>query len=155
MSRIIGLWFASVMYICAFIKYASEEDGNLHEGNINQAIAYEVSQNGRVLRQNIHIGMNIDAASRPSMDGIIAYVGGWKRGEFNLRFGQPSKDVCYIMPELFPFTDTRQKDSIAGKQGGLLDRMIDQENVPKIMFTNSSAEDWRGDAAFILSSIHI
>ena len=152
-SRIVGLGFAAVRDICSFIKYASEEDGNLLEGNIDHAISYGVSQTGRFLRQYIHTGMNLDESSRPSMDGIIAHVGGGMRGEFNLRFGQPSKDVCYIMPELFPFTDTRQKDSIAGKQGGLLDRMIDQENVPKIMFTNSSAEYWRGDAALIHTNI--
>src|SRR5215475_15875998 len=31
-------------------------------------------------------------------------------------FGQPSKDVCYIMPELFPFTDTPQTDPVTGQR---------------------------------------
>ena len=98
--------------------------------------------------------MNVDEASRQAMDGIIAHVGGGMRGEFNLRFGQPSKDVCYIIPELFPFTDTNQDDPVSGKSGGLLDKMIEQNNIPKIMFTNSSAEYWRGDAALIHSNLH-
>jgi len=152
-SRLVGLGFAAVRDICSFFKYATEEDGNFLEGDIHHAISYGVSQTGRFLRQYIHTGMNLDESSRPAMDGIIAHVGGGMRGEFNLRFGQPSKDVCYIIPELFPFTDTKQKDGVTGKEGGLLDRMIDQENVPKIMFTNSSAEYWRGDAALIHTNI--
>jgi hypothetical protein len=71
------------------------------------------------------------------------------RGEFNLRFGQPSKDVCYIMPELFPFADTEVTDPVTGGSGSLLARMEESGSVPKIMFTNTSAEYWRGDAALI------
>jgi hypothetical protein len=71
------------------------------------------------------------------------------RGEFNLRFGQPSKDVCYIMPELFPFTDTPQTDPVTGQTGSLLACLQAHGKVPKIMFTNTSAEYWRGDAALI------
>ena len=67
-----------------------------------------------------------------------------------MRFGQPSKDVCYIIPEMFPFTDThtdRPRDRVPRApcwrpwSGGA--------TVPKIMFTNTSAEYWRGDAALI------
>ena len=153
-SRIVGLGFAAVRDICSFIKYASQDDGNFLEGKIDHAISYGNSQSGRFLRQYIHTGMNVDEASRQAMDGIIAHVGGGMRGEFNLRFGQPSKDVCYIIPELFPFTDTNQADPVSEKSGGLLDKMIEQNNIPKIMFTNSSAEYWRGDAALIHSNLH-
>ena len=82
-------------------------------------------------------------------DGIIPHVAGGMRGEFNLRFGQPSQDICYIMPELFPFTDTEQTDPETGRAGSLLARLEERSKVPKIMFTNTSAEYWRGDAALI------
>ena len=152
-SRIVGLGFAAVRDICSFMKFASDEEGNPLSGYLDHAISYGVSQTGRFLRQYIYTGMNVDESARQSMDGIIAHVGGGMRGEFNLRFGQPSKDVCYIIPELFPFTDTEQKDTVTGKEGGLLDRMTSQGKVPKIMFTNSSAEYWRGDAALIHTNI--
>ena len=84
-----------------------------------------------------------------ALDGIIPHVAGGMRGEFNLRFGQPSKDVCYIIPEMFPFTDTPQTDPVTGAQGSMLDALEQRGNVPKIMFTNTSAEYWRGDAALI------
>ena len=125
-SRIVGLGFAAVRDICSFMKFASDEEGNPLSGYLDHAISYGVSQTGRFLRQYIYTGMNVDESARQSMDGIIAHVGGGMRGEFNLRFGQPSKDVCYIIPELFPFTDTEQKDTVTGKEGGLLDRMTSQ-----------------------------
>ncbi|HIB10500.1 MAG TPA: hypothetical protein EYO17_00990 [Dehalococcoidia bacterium] len=84
-----------------------------------------------------------------ALDGIIPHVGGAMRGEFNLRFGQPSQDICYISPEMFPFTDTPQLDPVTGAKGSMLERLEEQGQVPKIMFTNTSAEYWRGDAALI------
>ena len=38
---------------------------------------------------------------------------------------------------------------MTGTQGSLLENMERRGNVPKIMFTNTSAEYWRGDAALI------
>ncbi len=76
------------------------------------------------------------------------------RGEFNLRFGQPSKDVCFIIPELFPFTDTEQTDPITGEIGSILAKLEERDNqVPKVMFMNTSAEYWRGDAALIHTNL--
>ena len=152
-SRLVGLGFAAVRDICSFIKYGPRSDGNPSAGEIDHAVSFGSSQCGRFLRQYIHTGMNVDEDGRQGMDGIIAHVGGGMRGEFNLRFGQPSKDVCYIIPELFPFTDLPQTDPVTGNESGLLDLMIDQGQVPKVMFTNSSGEYWRGDAALIHTNL--
>jgi hypothetical protein len=148
-SSIVGLGFAAVRDILSFLKYASTTDGNPCAGTLDYAYAFGSSQSGRFLRQLIHLGLNEDEAGRMALDGIIPHVAGGMRGEFNLRFGQPSKDVCYIIPELFPFTDTPQTDPVTGQTGSLLARLHTHGKVPKIMFTNTSAEYWRGDAALI------
>jgi hypothetical protein len=148
-SRIVGLGFAAVRDVVSFLKYASAAVGNPCAGTLDFAYAFGASQSGRFLRQLIHLGLNEDEAGRMALDGIIAHIAGGMRGEFNLRFGQPSKDVCYIMPELFPFTDTPQTDPVTGQTGALLARLQAHGKVPKIMFTNTSAEYWRGDAALI------
>ena len=148
-SQIAGLGFAAVRDIVSFLKYAPPEAENPCAGDIEYAYAFGASQSGRFLRQLIHLGLNEDEEERIALDGIIPHIGGGMRGEFNLRFGQPSKDVCFIIPELFPFTDTEQRDPVTGKTGSLLAQMEEQSNVPKIMFTNTSAEYWRGDAALI------
>ena len=148
-SRIVGLGFAAMRDVVSFLKYAPAPSGNPCAGAIDYAYAMGRSQSGRFLRQYIHTGINEDEEDRMALDGIIPHVAGGMRGEFNLRFGQPSKDVCYIIPEMFPFTDTPQTDPVTGAQGSLLDVMEQRGNVSKIMFTNTSAEYWRGDAALI------
>ena len=148
-STVVGLGFAAVRDIVSFLKHAPEEDGNPCAGDIEYAYAFGSSQSGRFLRQLIHTGLNDDEEGKMALDGIMPHVAGGMRGEFNLRFGQPSKDVCYIIPELFPFTDTEQTDPVTGKSGSMLARLEEQGRVPKVMFINTSAEYWRGDAALI------
>ena len=148
-SRIVGLGFVAMRDAVSFLKYAPASAGNPLAGAIDYAYAIGRSQSGRFLRQYIHTGTNEDEEDRTTLDGIIPHVAGGMRGEFNMRFGQPSKDVCYIIPEMFPFTDTTQTDPVTGAQGSLLDAMERRGRVPKIMFTNTSAEYWRGDAALI------
>ena len=148
-SRIVGLGFAAMRDVVTFLKHAPASAGNPCADAIDYAYAMGRSQSGRFLRQYIHAGINEDEDDRMALDGIIPHVAGGMRGEFNLRFGQPSKDVCYIIPEMFPFTDTAQTDPVTGAQGSLLDAFESRGRVPKIMFTNTSAEYWRGDAALI------
>ena len=148
-SRIVGLGFAAMRDAVSFLQHAPASAGNPCAGAIDYAYAMGRSQSGRFLRQYIHVGINADEENRPALDGIIPHVAGAMRGEFNLRFGQPSKDVCYIIPEMFPFTDTQQTDPVTGAQGSLLETLERRGGVPKIMFTNTSAEYWRGDAALI------
>ena len=148
-STIVGLGLAAVRDVVSFLKFADGEAGNPCAGDIDYAYGYGRSQSGRFLRQMIHLGLNDDEEGRMALDGIIPHVGGAMRGEFNLRFGQPSQDICYISPEMFPFTDTPQLDPVTGAKGSMLERLEEQGQVPKIMFTNTSAEYWRGDAALI------
>ncbi len=148
-STIVGLGLAAVRDVVSFLKYADGDAGNPCAGDIDYAYGFGRSQSGRFLRQMIHLGLNDDEEGRMALDGIIPHVGGGMRGEFNLRFGQPSQDICFICPEMFPFTDTTQVDPITGATGSLLDKLEEQGQVPKMMFTNTSGEYWRGDAALI------
>ena len=148
-SRIVGLGFAAVRDIASFLKHGSADDGNPCAGRLDYAYAFGASQSGRFLRQMLYHGLVEDESERLALDGVIPHVAGGMRGEFNLRFGQPSKDVCFIIPELFPFTDTPQTDPLTGRRGALLTNLEARGKVPKAMFTNTSAEYWRGDAALI------
>ena len=151
-SRLVGLGFAAVRDVSIFLKKGTNSE-NPSAGEVDHVISFGSSQSGRFLRQYIHTGMNIGETGELAMDGIIPHVAGGMRGEFNLRFGQPSKDVCYIIPGLFPFSDFTQVDPVSGDKAGLLDVCQSQSSVPKIMFTNTSAEYWRGDAALIHTNL--
>jgi hypothetical protein len=148
-SRLVGLGFAAVRDSVSFLKYGTAEVGNPCAHTLDYAYVFGISQSGRFLRQMLYHGLVVDEDDRLALDGVIPHVAGAMRGEFNLRFGQPSKDVCYIMPELFPFTDTRQIDPVTKRDDALLARLDADAMAPKIIFTNSSAEYWRGDAALI------
>lgn len=148
-SKVVGLGFAAVRDIVSFLKYAPAAAGNPCAGDIEYAYIFGVSQSGRFLRQMIYLALHEDEEERMVFDGFIPHVAGGMRGEFNLRFGQPSKDVCFIIPELFPFTDTEQTDPVTGQKGALLAQTESRGKIPKILFTNTSAEYHRGDAALI------
>ncbi len=151
-STIVGLGMAAVRDIASFLKHAGPDD-NPAAGAVDHAYAFGRSQCGRFLRQYVHLGLNEDEAGRMALDGIIAHVAGAMRGEFNLRFGQPSKDICFICPELFPFTDTPQRDPQTGEAASLLARLEERGVAPKTMFINTSSEYWRGDAALIHTNL--
>ncbi len=151
-SAIVGLGMAAVRDIVSFLKYAGP-DHNPLAGTIDHAYAFGRSQSGRFLRQYVHLGLNKDETGRMALDGILAHVAGGMRGEFNLRFGQPSKDICFICPELFPFTDLPQRDPVSGETGSLLASLEKHGVLPRIIFINTSSEYWRGDAALIHTNL--
>ena len=83
-------------------------------------------------------------------DGMLVHIAGGKRGgDFNQRFGQPSASLHPTMSNAFPFNDTVSTDPVTGRSDGLLERLAARRRVPKIFFTNSSTEYWRGDASLI------
>jgi hypothetical protein len=69
---------------------------------------------------------------------VMPHVAGGRRGEFNLRLGQPSLNSQESVGSLPPFDDA-----------GLFAKLIQRGKTPKIFATNTSAEYWRGDASLI------
>jgi hypothetical protein len=116
-------------------------------GAINHVIAEGQSQCGRFLRTFLHLGLNNDEAARPVFDGVLAHIAGGRRGEFNMRHGQPSVQPTPLFGHLFPFADDPQTDPLTGRTGGLLDRQRQNGGLPKIFYTDTSSEYWRGDAS--------
>ena len=75
-------------------------------------------------------------------DGVMPHVAGGRRGEFNLRLGQPSLNIHASVASLPPFNDE-----------GVFARLRQRGRVPRILATNSAAEYWRGDASLIHTDI--
>ena len=115
-------------------------------GRVDHVIAKGVSQCGRLLRTFLHAGLNRDEAGERVFDGVHVHVAGGRRGEFNHRYGQPSVQPTPSLGHRFPFADEPQTDPRTGRREGLLDRLRAAGCVPKIVYTDTSAEYWRGDA---------
>ena len=116
------------------------------------AYAYGIAQSGRLLRTMIYLGINLaeddtEQDARPVFDGLLPHVAGGRMGEFNHRFAQPSCQSNPGFGHQFPFADETLTDPLTEQNDGLLRRLraTGAGAVPKIIYTNSAAEYWRGD----------
>ena len=112
-----------------------------------------ISQNSRFLRHLLHLGCHVDEGGRPAFDGVLGIVGGGRRGEFNHRYAQPSVQPTPSFGHLFPFADLAQDDPRTGRRDGLLAGVATAAEPPRVVFCDSAAEYWRGDASLAHTSV--
>ena len=135
---LVGASFLAVRDTAAFLRWASAEHGNPCAGGLERAYLFGVSQSGRFLREMLYLGLEEDEQGRMVFDAVWPHVAGGRRGEFNLRFGQPSLNSQGTVGSLPPFNDE-----------GMYAKLRARGKMPKIFATNTSAEYWRGDASLI------
>jgi Alpha/beta hydrolase domain len=150
---VVGLGLLAVRDTAAWLRRGSADVGNPAAGRIDRAYAFGVSQSGRFLRHLLYLGLNEDEAGREVFDALIPHVAGGRRGEFNMRFGQPSLNATTSVGSLFPFTDVDQRDPVSGQRDGLLARLEARGRRPKVFTINTSAEYWRGDASLVHADV--
>jgi hypothetical protein len=149
---IVGLGLLAVRDTGAFLRFASDAS-NPCAGTIERAYVFGVSQSGRFLRHLLYLGLTEDERGRDVFDAVIPHVAGARRGEFNLRFGQPSLNITGMVGSQFPFTDGEQVDPVTGARDALLGRLAQRGRIPKIITTNTAAEYWRGDASLVHTDV--
>ncbi|HEU5421913.1 MAG TPA: alpha/beta hydrolase domain-containing protein [Nitrolancea sp.] len=145
-APVVGTGLLAFREIASFLRY---DPRSPLAGNVDYAYGFGISQTGRMIRHYIYLGLNQDEAGRVAYDGLLPHVAGARRGEFNHRFGQPSVQTEPSFGHLFPYADAELPDPYGGDSDGLLKRLRAQGQVPKIFYTNSAAEYWRGDAALL------
>ncbi|TDK99984.1 hypothetical protein EI067_03025 [Mycobacterium paragordonae] len=103
---------------------------------VDHTFAYGVSQAGRLLRQFLSDGLNVDESGMQVFDGIFSDFASANRGEFNHRYAQPS---------------TPGRSGAEGPFGSadLLAVQRELGGVPKTIFINSATEYWQGDGALV------
>src|ERR1700758_654586 len=111
---------------------------HLRADGIDHPFAYGVSQAGRLLRQFLSDGLNVDESGMRVFDGVYADFASAARGEFNHRFAQPSVAQVSGFGTLAPFG-----------HADLLASQRELGGVPKTIFTNSASEYWHGDGALL------
>jgi len=137
-SPVVGLGFLAVRDAAAWLRWAPAASGNPCAGAIERAYLFGVSQSGRFLRHMLYLGLDEDERERMVFDAVMPHVAGARRGEFNLRFGQPSLNAQEAVGSLPPFGF----DELCG-------RLKQRGRIPRIFATNTSAEYWRGDCSLI------
>jgi hypothetical protein len=149
-----GLGLAAIRDAVSALEHEGADELGLPRGALRRSIGFGLSQSGRLLRTFLYDGFNVDERQRRVFDGVVAHLAGGARGSFNVRFAQPSRaSWSYFYPnELFPFSDEVQTDAVTGMTDGLLAHAADDLQ-PKIFYTNSSNEYWRGSAALTHVSV--
>lgn len=145
-APVVGTGLLAVRDAASFLRYATSAD-NPCARMLERVYGFGISQTGRMLRHFLYLGLNLDEQGRVVFDGLIPHVGGARRGEFNQRFGQPSVQATPGFGHLAPFADEPAPG--AERDGGMLDRQRALGGMPKVFWTNSSAEYWRGDCALL------
>ena len=148
-APVLGLGFLAMRDSVSWLKNGMADTGNPCAGQVDHAYAFGVSQSGRFLRTFLYEDLNGDEDRCEAFDGILVHVGGGMRGEFNQRFGQPSKNLPSVIAHLFPFTPVESADLKTGQEGALLGRLRSRGSQLKVFFNNTAAEYWRGDASLI------
>jgi hypothetical protein len=108
------------------------------------AYVFGISQSGRFLRQFLHDGFNADERDRRVFDVVWPHIAGAGQGSFNERFAMPG--YSSFPATRFPYTDLEQRNA-RGTRDGIL-AAYKPEQLPKVIYTNTSVEYWgQGRAA--------
>jgi hypothetical protein len=151
---LVGLGPTAVRDAVSYLKYGGV-NSPLADFNkdVLRAIGFGSSQSGRFLRSFVYDGFNRDENTRRVFDAVWANIAGAGRGEFNARFGQPSRDGHPFFNILYPvdvppFLDESRCERCV-TDDGLLAKAKLTETVPKIFYTNGSYEYWGRAASLI------
>ncbi|WP_161602374.1 alpha/beta hydrolase domain-containing protein [Tautonia marina] len=155
--RVTGLGFAAVRDVVSFFRN-EESPANPLAGAVDGVLAFGISQSGRFLHDLVYQGFNADEQGQAVFDGVFAHVPGAGKGMFNGRFvqttrhGSPHQDRLFVS-ESFPMTTAPSTDPQTGRTGDTLERAREAGVVPKMIFTNTSAEYWTRAASLLHTDV--
>ncbi len=142
---VVGAGLLAVRDLAAFVR--SDRPDNPLNGSVDRVLLTGVSQTSRLIRHLLYLGLDVDESGVRAVDGVLGLVAGARRGEFNHRGAQPSVQSTPSFGHRFPFADAAQDDPRTNRRDGLLDRVAAADEPPKLMFVDTAAEYWRGDAS--------
>jgi len=159
--RVTGLGLAAVRDVVSFFRHAradSQGTPNPLAGAVERAYVFGISQSGRLIHHFLYQGFNADEQGRPVFDGALIHVAGGGKGLFNGRFVQTTRHGSHhednLFPaDFFPFASTPQDDPVTGRRGDALQQARAAGPVPRIFFTQTSAEYWCRAASLLHTDV--
>ena len=156
----IGL--AAARDFVSFLRYAQQDStGQANPvrdsgATIQAALAFGVSQTGRVLKDFIYQGFNADVSGRMVFDGALPLLSGSRRTFTNFEFAQPGRFARQHEDHLyggdqFPFSYATTKDPATGKTDGLLLECQKSRTCPRILHLDSDTEFWQGRVSLVVT----
>jgi hypothetical protein len=145
-----GAGLLAVRDLAAFVR--ADRPDNPLAAAVDRVLLTGVSQTSRFIRHLLYLGLDVDESGTRAVDGVLGLVAGGRRGEFNHRGAQPSVQPTPGFGHRFPFADLSQDDPRTNRADGLLERVNGAEP-PKLIFVDTAAEYWRGDASLAHTSV--
>jgi hypothetical protein len=156
--RVVGLGLAAIRDAISFFRFAARDErgtpnplavgpAGAARPDPEKALAFGISQSGRVLQHMLYQGFHVDEAGRMVFEGALPHVAGAGKGSFNHRFAQttrhPSELEDHQYPaDFFPFTTTPSTDPFTGETGDVLGIAKATGKVPRIIYTGTATEYW-------------
>ena len=155
--RATGLGLVAVRDCISFFRYAvADPQGtkNPLARAIQKAYIFGISQSGRFIHHFLFEAMNTDESGRMVLDGAMPHVGGGGKGQFNYRFAQTTRHGSQHQDNLFasdffPFNSVPQVDPVTGRKGDSFAKLRARGHLPKVFFTETSAEYWSRAASLL------
>ena len=155
-----GLGFAGIRDVVSFLRYAGTDDkGNRNPLGVSgksqgyipieKALAFGVSQTGRLIKTFVVEGFNEDENGKAVFDGIQTLVGGSRKNWLNGQFSHPG-DI--FGNDQFPFTYAESTDHFTGRSGSNLARCRISDTCPKIMHIDTESEIWESAASLVMTN---
>jgi hypothetical protein len=155
---VMGIGFAAIRDIVSFLRYETKDNplAPQERPRIRHALGFGISQSGRVLRDLVHLGFNLDLAGRRVFDGILPVVAGSRRTCINWQFAQAGRysrqheDHSYG-DDQFPFSYPTLSDPISGRSGGILQRARDGGVCPKVLHLDTESDFWQARSSLVVT----
>jgi hypothetical protein len=142
-SRVMGLGFLSIRDLLSMLRYDTESGSNPLAGFVDKAYGTGASLSGRVIREYVYAGWNVDTEGRKVFDAMHAHTGSG-RIFHNTRFAQvgryPRQHEEHQWPaEYYPFTFVSVPDPFSERVDGLWKRRATD---PLIIQTHTDGDYW-------------
>jgi hypothetical protein len=160
---VLGMGLAGIRDLVAFLRYDTADA----EGEANpllnsagapprRAMAFGLSQSGRILREMLYVGMNAESLGRPVFDSVVTFVTGSRRAVTMspflhiTRYSRQHEDHLYPGDQ-FPFTYTPLHDPLTGQTDDILARARAAGVCPRILHVDTDSEIWSGRASLCVT----
>jgi hypothetical protein len=163
--RVVGLGLAAIRDALSFLRYQAADGAGApnplaSDGRPDPeaALAFGISQSGRVLQHMLLEALHVDESGRMVFDGALIHVPGGGKGSFNHRFAQTTRHPSELEDQqypadFFPFATTPEIDPVTGAKGDVLMRARAAGALPKLFYTLTSTEYWARSASLLHTGV--
>ncbi len=145
-SKVMGLGFLGVRDFLSLLRYGTHDSAgnpNPLAGYVDKLYGTGQSLSGRVVREYVYEGWNVDARGRKLFDAVHTHTGSGRLFQ-NIRFAQvgryPRQHEEHSWPaEYYPFTFNAVPDPFTGKVDGLWKR---PESDPLVVHSHTEGDYW-------------